>query len=449
MKRFFWLCGAVVLTTAAHGAPPLDKEALRKTRSADLTPTIERVVLPNGLTVLLSPVPQASTVVVDVSFFAGAQFEPPGKGGLAHLVEHVMSCGRTPDTDYQSLLEARGAADFNAFTSADLMTFHVVVPPHELPLALWAAADRLLAIPPTIDDAEFDRHRRIVIEERAVRIDDAAYMSAQQALYHQMFPSPHPLHSMVIGSPQELAALTVADAKAFIERCLVPANAIVTLSGNFSAAAAREQVRSTLGRLPSGARLPLPQTPPRVAGKVVTVPEPRARKPRVTFAWRFGELPVDAASTLDFGAMLVMAYTDGTLGMDVGADYQPFLGGSTFYFDVTLAHEASRNDARNSAEALLRYLTRATAEDAIFGAALLAKDRAQMSALDDPSARATMLTHWEYLVGTGEALARHNERHWSLLPWEIAPVARQWLDRDRFTLHARPLNPLPRRGPRE
>lgn len=43
-----------------------------------------------------------------------------------------------------------------------------------------------------------------------------------------------------------------------------------------------------------------------------------------------------------------------------------------------------------------------------------------MSALDDPRARATMLTHWECLVGTGEALARHNERHWSLLPLEIA-----------------------------
>lgn len=116
---------------------------------------------------------------------------------------------------------------------------------------------------------------------------------------------------------------------------------------------------------------------------------------------------------------------------------------------ATIAHEATRHDARDSAEALLRYLTRATAEDTIFGAALLATDRAVMVTLDHPSARTAMLTQWESLGGTVEGLARNNERHWSLLPWEIAPVARKFLDRDRFTLHVRPLHPLPQRGPRE
>jgi predicted Zn-dependent peptidase len=440
--------GLFVAWAAAAGTA-LDKDAIRKTKPGDLAPSFERVVLPNGLTVLLSPDPSSGVAVVDVSFLAGALFEPAGKSGMAHLVEHVVFGGHAVESDYGAMLEARGATDLNAFTGFDLMTFHAVVPPREVPFALWATSDRLLSRPAAIDDTELERNRRIVIEERAMRVEDAPYATAQSELFRVMFPQPHPLHGMVVGTLAELASVTPADVKAFIARCLVPANAVVTVTGNFDPAAAKDWASRTLGRLPSGTRLEVPHLPAHAAPRTVTVPEPRARRPRVTFAWEFGELPDDISAVLDFGSTLVRIYTDGALGMRVDAALQPFLGGNTFVFDVILAHEAGKRDARDSAEALLRYLTRATSDDLIFGAALLQRDRGVMMSLDDPLSRAWQLTRFEYLAGDAAGIARYNERHWKLLPWDVPVVARKVLEQGRFTLQSRPLNPLPERKARE
>lgn len=448
--RLGWVAALVLMKAGsvwAGGA--LDKAALRKTTQEDLTPRYERLVLPNGLTVLLSPDRTVPCVVIDQSFFAGALFEPAGKSGLAHLVEHLMSSG-AGDADYDRMLTARGATGFNAFTSIDLMTFHVVVPPEELPLALWVATDRLGTLAARIDDAELERNRRIIVEERAVRVDDVAYAAASQELYGRMFPAPHPLHGMVIGVPSELGSATVSDVRAFADRYLVPANGILTMTGNFDPAVAREWLDKTLGRLPGGARASSPAPsgarPPELT---LSIAEPRSRRPRVTFAWRFGALPIDVIDALEFGAQLLMMYTDGALGMQVRAGFEQFLGGSLFRFDVTMAHEKSKRDGRDEAEALLRYLTRATSTDDVFSAALLAWDRAVMTALDDAAARSAMLTQLEYVAGDPASIARYNERHWALLPWDIAPRVRKVLDEGRFTLHSRPTFPRPRRAPRD
>lgn len=438
---------AVAITSCmAVAASTIDKKALRKSKPGDLNAPVQRVVLPNGLTLVMSPDPASGIAVVDITFAAGALFEPEGKSGLAHLVEHLVAFGQTPETDYRSILERRGGADFNAITTADLMTFHVVVPPREVPIALWVASDRLLARPPAIDDAEVARNRAIVAEERAMRVTDAAYQTAQSDLYRVMFPAPHPLHGMVLGVQSELDALTPADAKAFIERCLVPANAVVTITGTFDPAAARDWAERTLGQLPGGKRLETPHPALSAGGRIVTVPEKRARRPQITFAWEFGELGEDVVSALEFGATLVKIYTDGALGMRVDAALNTYLGGNIFMFQVTLAHEANKTEARDMAEGLLRYLTRSAAADDVFGAALVLGDRALMSSLDDPLERAERLGRLEFLLGDDEAVARHAQRHWALWPEDIGPFTRPLLEGGRFTLQVRPLDPLPRRG---
>lgn len=438
-----------LLARVSEAGAPLDKSTLRKTTASDVMPRFERVVLPNGFVVLLGPDTTSFGVAVDVSFFAGTIFEPPGKSGLAHLVEHVLSVGPTPDTNYQQLLEARGAADFNAFTGPDLMTFHVALPSPELPLALWVATDRLATVPQLVDEAHLERSRRIVGEERAIRFDDVPYQPGVGALFQVMFPSPHPLHDMVIGSPTQLANVTVADVQRFAKTYLVPANGLVTITGNFDVAVARHWLDQTLGQLPPGTKAAAPRLPPREHARVVTTPEPRSRRPRVTFAWRFGELSYEVANALDVGAVLLQIYTDGLLGMSVDAGLDQFLGGSMFMVAVTLDHESSKQESYENAEALLRYLTRATSQDDIFGATLLLKDRAMMATLDGPLGRAALLTRLEALLGDPDAYRHFCQRHWDLMPWDIPVITRKVLDQGRFILHSRPLNPRHQRQERE
>ncbi|MHB8876431.1 MAG: M16 family metallopeptidase, partial [Myxococcaceae bacterium] len=404
----------------------------------------------NGLTVLMNRDPSVSGVVVDASFYAGALYEPPGKSGLAHLVEHLSYTGRAPDTDYQSLLESRGARDFNAFTTIDLMTFRVVVSPEDLPLALWVTEDRLGALPARLDEGELERARRIIVEERAVRIEDAPYGAADVELYRQLYPKPHPLHGTTIGVPEELAKLTISDARAYIARFLVPANGVLTLVGNFDPTIARAWLLKTVARLPPGSRAEVPARLPFPFGNVNTsVPERVARRPRVSLVWSFGELPRDTADALEFGALLLTLYLDGVFGLDMTTGLSEHAGGATFRLDVTPSRMETKQNTQANAEALLRYLTHTTMPEELLDATFLALDRITLTQLDSATTRASLLTYLECMVKDPARIARFNGRHWALSTFELQALTKKALSGERVTVHARPTRPLPPRKERE
>ena len=75
------LAGALATASTAYGHAPIDHPSPRKTTAKDLAIDFEKLVLPNGLTVLMSSDPSVSGVVVDLSFHAGSIYEPPGRVG--------------------------------------------------------------------------------------------------------------------------------------------------------------------------------------------------------------------------------------------------------------------------------------------------------------------------------------------------------------------------------
>ena len=258
----------------------------------------QRFELPNGLIVLLAPDRGFSNVLVWTTFRAGTLYEPAGRSGLAHLVEHLMATGPTPQTDYQTLLETRGARHFNASTDFETMQFETVVPAAELSLALWVDADRLGSLPALIDAEQVERNRRVVLQERAVRDVDAPYGLVDEQLFKRLFAAPHPLHGSVAGVPAELAHVTAGDAQTFATRLLVPANGVLTIVGRFDPAEARRLIEDGLGRLPAGRRARIPALPPFGQAMVDARQELIAREPRVIEAWRLSRVSHDEALAL-------------------------------------------------------------------------------------------------------------------------------------------------------
>jgi len=312
----------------------------RKVTVAQLQVGVERATLPNGLTLLLAPEPTGSSVAVWMSFRAGAIHEPAGKSGLAHLVEHLMASGPTPATDYATLLETRRARHFNAATGFDVMSFQAVVPAEELATALWVASDRLGTLPALLDDALVARHRKVVEQERAIRVVDAPYGLVSEQLASRLFAEPHPLHAGVGGTLAELASVSGADVREFVGAYLVPANAVLVVAGRFDPAEARRLVEAGLGRLPPGRRAAAPRLPAPASGYVDRRVEPLAREPRVSLAWRLPGLPHDAGLALELGATLLAFMTDGAC-MTSAACVNP----SLTYMPLTAraaAHSAAR-----------------------------------------------------------------------------------------------------------
>src|SRR5690349_19522466 len=161
--RLLPLAVFAALALGAGGAGAYNPGEGRKTTDKDFAVRLQRFELPNGLVVLLAPDPGSTSVLVWTTFRAGTLYEPRGRSGMAHLVEHLLATGPTPQTDYATLLESRRARNFNASTGAELMSFQAVVPAEELPVALWVAADRMGTLPSRLDDALVERHRQGVI----------------------------------------------------------------------------------------------------------------------------------------------------------------------------------------------------------------------------------------------------------------------------------------------
>ena len=431
------------LASAAQAGPDVEV-APRRSTAEDLTPRFERFVTANGLVVLLSPDPKANKVVVDLSFAAGALYQPPGKGGLAHLVEHVFSSGATADTDYRAMLERRGGVGFNAFTTLDRLNFRVTVPPEELPFALWTNTDRLGALASTLTDDELHRNQRVVLQERVHRVDDVPYGGNGVAMWRSVFPEGHPARSGITGTRDEISANTLDDVKKFQRTLLVPANAVLTLVGNFEPAVARAWVEKTLGTLPSGRRAPPPpKTPARTPDVQVSVAEELGRRPMVTLAWTLSDPLTELSEALEFGSLLLTLYTDGFVGMNVSSQLLQFNGGAIFLLQVTMPHATDKSEAAGNAEVVFRYLAQAVMPKELVAATLLAWDRNQMAVLQSSEGRATLLTQLEVrppdpVYGLGLA-----ERHWAITPMKLQAIAGSALRGKRVVVQSRPTRPLP------
>ncbi|MCK6548026.1 insulinase family protein [Myxococcota bacterium] len=405
---------------------------------------VKKRTLSNGLVVLVSPEPGSRRVLVDVAFRAGALYEPRGKSGLAHLVEHLMVRGPTPETNYLELLERRKATRTNAFTQADRMTFRTIVPAEELSLALWVAADRMVRLPGLLDAQAVERERKVVLVERAMRLVDRPYGLVDTEIDGRTFPSPHPLHGQVIGTPEELAQLTLADVQSFVARHLTPVNAVVTIVGNVDEPTAFRLVEDALGAIPAGTPA-IAAGPPRGRwdGVSIEMREARSSRPRVSLVWRLDGLTREVADALELGAAILSGYIDGAFGTEVDAGLDEVEGWGVFRLDITLPYDKPVESAAGEAEAFLRYLTATDLPYDAFEAGKLAIDRSILFGLDGLAGRASLLTHLELRFGDPIRNTRFTEGHWRFARHDIQHIAWKALvvGTPRLEVHARPLRP--------
>jgi predicted Zn-dependent peptidase len=112
--------------------------------------------LANGLIVAIDPMPGAQSAAIGLHAFVGSRSEPDGKGGLAHLLEHMVfkgARGRNARAIAEAIEDVGGS--LNAWTARDQTTFHARTLAPDVGLALELIADLVRA--PTLDEAELER----------------------------------------------------------------------------------------------------------------------------------------------------------------------------------------------------------------------------------------------------------------------------------------------------
>ncbi len=92
-------------------------------------PQITSSTLANGLPLHRITLPGTRATTILVAFDAGARTERPEENGMARVREHLVFKGGEKFDDYKKVNETaeRMGGSLNAFTSHDLVAFHITV----------------------------------------------------------------------------------------------------------------------------------------------------------------------------------------------------------------------------------------------------------------------------------------------------------------------------------
>ncbi len=209
----------------------------------------EEFLLDNGLQVVVIPNHKAPIIKHMVWYKVGSVDEQPGKGGSAHLLEHLMFRGtsKVKGTDFNTILEKNGA-ESNAFTGMDFTAYHQSLDISRLELAMALEADRMQNL--VITPENFKLEQNIVYQERmqVVENDPAAFF--RESLRRTLWQA-HPYARPITGMPEEIMNLKLEDVQEFYDNFYTPDNAILILSGDIDVPVARRLAEKYYGKIPS------------------------------------------------------------------------------------------------------------------------------------------------------------------------------------------------------
>ena len=179
-------------------------------------PQITSETLANGLPLHRIHLSGTRATTILVAFDAGARTERAEENGMAHFLEHLVFKGGEKYDDYKKVNETAEmmGGSLNAYTSHDLVAFHITVRAEAAPEAIDLLTD--FAGRPKIDADELDRERGVVIQEIA-RYNDQPAAVAEHLIDRAAFGD-HPLGRSVLGPEEHLRTFTRDAIVAFRER---------------------------------------------------------------------------------------------------------------------------------------------------------------------------------------------------------------------------------------
>src|SRR5271154_7001086 len=183
--------GALLLGVLAAGpvlATPPNGVVIR-----DVSFKMGDLELPSGMRIVIEEDRSQPLVAVVAVVDVGSAQDPPGKEGLAHLVEHLAFRAK-PDGKLQrsSLLSFAGSGSWNAFTSHDLTTYVEVGPTESLAQLLALEGNRLLSPLAGVDAQAFDVERGVVKNELFERDEQGQSTAVETHLFGALYPAGHP-----------------------------------------------------------------------------------------------------------------------------------------------------------------------------------------------------------------------------------------------------------------
>ena len=304
--------------------------------------------LDNGLQVAVVENHKAPVALQMLYYKTGSINDPKGKGGIAHLLEHLMFRGtkKIPDQMFNRLTDEYGARN-NAYTIFDVTAYYEFSDISKLELMMALEADRMQNL--NISDEVFAKEREVVLEERRQRFETKPAPLFYETLYKLLWQDA-PMANPVSGNVVDIKALTKADAELFYKQWYRPDNALLVLAGDITLKEAKTLVQKYYGTIKNQGSMPQMQKyeMPKAADMLFNMKLAAVEQPR--FAQYIRIEPESLTVTDSLALELLAQYLAGDdtaylydqlvykdkkfLAIDVGSSYNKNYGG-VFAFYVS------------------------------------------------------------------------------------------------------------------
>jgi zinc protease len=220
----------------------------------------QRIVLDNGMKIILKEVHSAPIVAVDIWVGTGAADEDPARNGIAHFLEHMFFKGTEKRPVGQMDLEIKELGGYNnAATSYDYTHYYVVLPSEHYLKALDILSDAVLNA--TFPEEEIQREREVVLRE-IDRKEDSPWGKLYTEFLEKVFEG-HPYGRPILGTPETLAGIDRQTFLDYVKENYQPGNLVLSIVGDVHSGEALAAAEKIFGHLP-GKPLgndPLPPVP--------------------------------------------------------------------------------------------------------------------------------------------------------------------------------------------
>jgi predicted Zn-dependent peptidase len=413
----------------------------------------ERYTLANGLEVILHQDNSVPIVAVDVWYHVGSGNERVGRSGFAHLFEHMLFQGseHVGEDRHFAILQNVGATGVNGTTNTDRTNYFEVVPSHQLETALWLESDRLGYLLPVVTRKSLDNQIEVVRNERRQRVDNVPYGPTYMKMVETLYPEGHPYRYSVIGKHEDLSAASLDDVTDFYKTWYVPANATLTIAGDFEAAEAKQLVEKWFGSFPKSVKPPVKQAPPfpeiEQARKVVK--DDFAKLEQIIYAWHTpavfqsgdAELAIlaNALGASGTGRLYKALVHKQQLAQSVSVRQSSKEFSSTFTVTVTLKSDTKLDDVEKVLEMEIGKVMTTPISQREFDRAITRRESAFVWGLESILARAETLQRYNHYVGSPDYITQDLDRYRKTNPDQVTKVAAKYLGTSsRVEIHTVP-----------
>jgi predicted Zn-dependent peptidase len=188
-----------------------------------------RTVLPNGLRLIIAPMPSFESATVLVMVGAGSRYENKKNNGISHFLEHMAFKGtekRPTAMDISSLVDGIGG-EFNAFTGKETTGYYVKAGANNVELALDLLSDMLQHS--KLDPAEIEKERGVIIEE--INMYEDTPMRKLGDIYETLLYGDTPMGWDIAGTKEVINTVKREDFIEYMSKLYSPDNITVVVAG--------------------------------------------------------------------------------------------------------------------------------------------------------------------------------------------------------------------------